>query len=400
MTAALRLIATLAAKDWHLFWADRRAALLGFAVPIVLASAFGVIFHKGPTVGTAPRLPLVVVVEDPGPFTKAVVEQLVKGPRVEAEIVGRAEAEARVADRRPGVAVVFPAGFEQLAAWKPGVTKAKPRVEVLHHPLAASEGQWAEGVVSEAVMKRLAREKLAPLTAFTKAEVTDEALALPFVVETAAVTGSADEHFNAYTHSFCGMTLQYLLFWGMESGLVLLRERRQSLWLRMRSAPVPLWAVLVAKAASTAAIAVLQVLTTFAFGYAAFGVTIDGSVLGFLLLAFGAGLLAAATGLLVAAVGGTEARARSVCILAILGVSMLGGLWLPSFVLPGWARDLALALPTTWAMRGLDGVTWQGRGLAEVLPNVSVVLGFTAVFLAVAVARFVTSEARRRRGWA
>ena len=163
---------------------------------------------------------------------------------------------------------------------------------------------------------------------------------------------------------------------------------------------VPLWAVLVAKATSTAAIAVLQVLTTFAFGYAVFGVTIDGSVVGFLLLAFGAGLLAAATGLLVAAVGGTEARARSVCILAILGVSMLGGLWLPSFVLPGWARDLALALPTTWAMRGLDGVTWQGRGLVEVLPNVGVVLGFTAAFLMVAVARFVTSEARRRRGWA
>ena len=400
MINAVRLILTLAAKDWHLFWADRRAALLGFAVPIVLASGFGMIFHQGPTVGAAPKLPLVIVVQDPGPFTKAVVDQLLKSPRVEAEVVTLEEAQKRVGDRRPGVAVVFPLGFEKLAAWTPGVAKARPRVEVLHHPLAASEGQWAEGVVSEAVMKRLAREKMAPLAAFTKAEFTDEALTIPFVVETTTVAGSAQEHFNAYTHSFCGMTLQYLLFWGMESGLALLRERRQSLWLRMRSAPVPLWAVLVAKATSTAAIAVLQVLTTFAFGYAVFGVTIDGSVVGFLLLAFGAGLLAAATGLLVAAVGGTEARARSVCILAILGVSMLGGLWLPSFVLPGWARDLALALPTTWAMRGLDGVTWQGRGQVEVLPNVGVVLGFTAAFLTIAVGRFVTSEARRRRGWA
>ena len=77
-----------------------------------------------------------------------------------------------------------------------------------------------------------------------------------------------------------------------------------------------------------------------------------------------------------------------------------GGLWLPSFVLPGWARDVSLSLPTTWAMRGLDGVTWQGRDLFGSLPSVSVVAGFTAVFLAVAVAKLVSSEARRRRGMA
>ena len=35
---------TLAAKDWRLFWADRRAAVLCFVVPVVLASAFGLIF--------------------------------------------------------------------------------------------------------------------------------------------------------------------------------------------------------------------------------------------------------------------------------------------------------------------------------------------------------------------
>jgi len=35
-----------------------------------------------------------------------------------------------------------------------------------------------------------------------------------------------------------------------------------------------------------------------------------------------------------------------------------------------------------------------------VLPNVALVAAFTALFLAVAVARLVTSEARRRRGLA
>ncbi len=408
MPPKLVLILALAAKDWRLFLADRRAAVLGFAVPIVLASAFGIVFHRGAGQAGAPRLPLLIVVEDDGPFTRQVVENLLASPRVEAEVVSAADAEARVADRRPGVAVVFPKGFEELAAWQPvgrAVPDAgggpgghsptyKPVVRILHNPLAESEGQWAGGVVSEVVMRRLARDRLAPWVG------GDGGVSLPFAVEAEPVTGAGHAAFNAYTHSFCGMTLQYLLFWGMESGLLLLRERQRSLWHRLRAAPVPLWAVLLGKAASTASIALLQVLATFAFGWAVFGVSVGGSWVGFALLAVGVSGLSAATGLLVAAVGGTEARARSVCILVILGVSMLGGLWLPSFVLPGWARDVALSLPTTWAMRGLDRVTWQGRGLGAVLPNVAMVAAFTAVFLAVAVARLVTSEARRRRGLA
>ncbi|OWK45696.1 ABC transporter permease [Fimbriiglobus ruber] len=399
MPSKVSLILALAAKDWRLFLADRRAAVLCFAVPIVLASAFGLVFHRAPGKSGAPRLSLLVVDEDGGPFTRRVVDDLLASARVEAEVVTAAVADERVADRRPGVAVVFPKGFDALTGWTPGAAGERPSVRILHDPLSESESQWAEGVVSEVVMRRLARDRLAPV-ARALGGTADDAAAVPFAVETVAVTGSRVDGFNSYTHSFSGMTLQYLLFWGMESGLLLLRERQRSLWHRLRAAPVPLWAILLGKATSTASIAFLQVVVTFAFGYAVFGVTIGGSWIGFILLAVGVSLLSAATGLLVAAVGGTEARARSVSILVILGVSMLGGLWLPSFVLPGWARDLALSLPTTWAMRGLDGVTWQGRDLLSALPSVAVVLAFAAVFLAVAVARLVTSEARRRRGMA
>lgn len=390
----LPLILALAAKDLRLFLADRRAALLCFAVPIVLASGFGLVFNKAPGSSGAPKLQLLIVTEDEGPFTRQVVADLLASPRLEAELVRRDEAEKRVADRRPGIAVVLPNGFEQLAVWTPGNSNgSRPKVSILHNPLAESEGQWAEGVVSEVLMRRIARDRLAPWVG-----TGDSAMSLPFAVDATPLTGSSHAQFNSYTHSFCGMTLQYLLFWGMESGLLLLRERQRSLWLRMRAAPVPLWTVLGGKAVSTSTIALLQVLATFAFGYLVFDVRVTGSFVGFALLAIGVSFLAAATGLLVAAIGGTEARARSVCILVILGVSMLGGLWLPSFVLPGWARDIALSLPTTWAMRGLDGVTWQGRGLLEALPSVGMIAAFTAFFLGVAVARLVSSETRRRRG--
>ena len=387
----LPLVFALAGKDWWLFWADRRAAALGFLVPILLASAFGLIFGRPTADRLATRLPVVVVVEDPGPFTRQVADDLLASERLEATEVSRDEAITRVGNRRPGVAIILPTGFERLKAWKPGAGDDRPVIEVLHHPMTQPERQWAEGVVTEVVMRRLAREAfgglLGPGDGFTP----------PFRTEAATTSGGAQAHFNAYTHSFSGMTLQYLLFWGMESGLLFLRERQRGTWARVRAAPVSLAAILLGKALATAGIALLMVLSTFGFGWVVFGVTVAGSVAGFVALAVAASVLAAATGLLVAAIGGTEARARSVSILVILGISMVGGLWLPSFLLPAWAQDLALALPTTWAMRGLDRVTWQERGFLDAVPAILVVGGFAVAFLVIAVARLVASE-RCHRG--
>jgi ABC-2 type transport system permease protein len=388
-----RLIAVLAAKDWRLFWADRRAAILCFVVPIVLASVFGMIFHRpGATHSASTKLPVLVVIEDDGPFTDLVAVDLIASSRLDARFATRSEAEAAVADNRPAVAIVLPAGFEMLKDWRPGRPGPRPELSILHHPTAGSERQLAEGALTEVVMKRLAREQWGELA-------TDGAALQPFrVAATSTAPAPGGTHFNSYSHAFCGMTLQYLLFWGMESGLVFLRERRRGVWSRMRAAPVPQGCVLMAKALSTALIALLQVLATFTFGYLVFGVAVTGSIVGFVLLVAAACGLAAATGLLVAAVGGTEARARSVSILVILGISMVGGLWVPTFLMPGWVRDLALSLPTSWAMRGLGGVTWQGQGLFAVLPSVAMVAAFTAAFLALAAWRLRAGERDVRRG--
>jgi ABC-2 type transport system permease protein len=127
-------------------------------------------------------------------------------------------------------------------------------------------------------------------------------------------------------------------------------------------------------------------------------VTIDGSVIGFVLLAVAACGLASATGLLVAALSGTEARARSISIVVILGISMLGGLWVPGFLLPAWVQEVSLALPTTWAMRGLESVTWQRGGFFDALPSFAAVAGFTVALLAIAALKLRITERAARQG--
>ena len=149
---------------------------------------------------------------------------------------------------------------------------------------------------------------------------------------------------------------------------------------------------------STASIAWLQIAVTLGFGHLVFGVDVAGSSVGFVLIVLILGMMVAAMGLLVAALGRTEARARSICILSILLLSLLGGLWMPAFALPEWVRNLADILPTAWAMRGLDRVTWQAADLRSVSPSLGMLAGFTVAFFGLALFQFILSEARRRRG--
>jgi ABC-2 type transport system permease protein len=385
-----RLAWAVARKDLLLFLADRRGVLLCFGVPILLASAFGAVFHR-PDGGPAARPAVWVVCHDTGPFARRVRDALCGSDKVEASACDLAAARRRLAAESSGVVVVLPAGFggvrkdttphPQLLS-PGGHNGALPCVQILHAPGAQLEGRWVEGVLTEVVFRETARAWLGPRARLER----------PFTVRRSSVAGAGALAGSAYSHSFCGMTLQYLLFWGVDSGVLLLRERRAGLWRRLRAAPLGAADLLAGRALATAVVALAQVLVVFAFGFVVFGVRVTGSPAGFVLMAVAAAGLSASTGLLVAALGGNETRARSVAILVILTLSLLGGLWLPAFLLPPWARTLALALPTTWADRGLEGAVWQGAPFGRVWPCALALAGFSALFLLVAWGRLARAE--------
>jgi len=386
---ALTLIWELARKDLRLFFADRRGALLCFAVPILLGSLFGRVFQR-PASGPIARLGLNLVVEDDSPVTQRIVAAMEASERLRITRIDRVTAIKTLAREKGAVVLILPLGFGRLAHLQHSQEQPVSPIEMLYHPASALESYLAEGFFTEIAFREAAREVLAPLLPLRQKEIWQR----PFAVKRTALSGPIPETINSYSHSFCGMSLQYLLFWGVDSGLLLLRERRQGIWRRLRTAPVSLAVLLGGKVLATALVALLQIAVTFTFGFFVFGVSVNGSLVGFGCMALTAALLSAATGLLVAGLGGNEARARSIAILVILTLSMLGGLWLPSFLLPGWVQQLALALPTTWAVRGLEGVAWQGMRLGPALTCAGILLGFCVTFLIVAWYCFAGSEVR------
>jgi ABC-2 type transport system permease protein len=95
-----------------------------------------------------------------------------------------------------------------------------------------------------------------------------------------------------------------------------------------------------------------------------------------------------AFGLMLAAVGRSAAATRGIAVLVTLLLVMIGGAWVPSFVFPKWLQQASLAVPTRWAVDGLDAVTWRGQGLAAALAPIAVLCATAIICLGLAIWRF------------
>lgn len=184
------------------------------------------------------------------------------------------------------------------------------------------------------------------------------------------------------------MALQGLLFYAIDAGLSILRERRKGLWKRLRAAPLSRGLLLGAKIGSTTLIALLILAIVFGVGAAVFHVCVQGSWVGFAAVCVSTALMAACFGLLIAALGRPELQSRGFAVPAVLAMAILGGAWIPSFLLPDWVQTVSLAMPSRWAVDGFDAMTWRGLDLMTGLRDALVLLAFSAVFGAVALFRF------------
>jgi ABC-2 type transport system permease protein len=228
----------------------------------------------------------------------------------------------------------------------------------------------------------------------TSAPEEDRGLTLPYATreETIAPGGSEGEQASLAAHAFAGMVVQFVLFSAVEWGVVLLQERQRGLWKRLRSAPVSRSTLMLSKILGCAIVSLAIILSVFAAGAVLFGYRIAGDPIAFAATAVVFALMASAFGLTVASLGRTPQGARSVALLGVLVMVMLGGCWIPSFLFPDWLQALTPAIPTRWAIDGFDGVFCRGFSLAETLPAILALSGFGAAFAAFSLLAFRWSE--------
>lgn len=419
----------LVRKDIQIYLHDRKAVAMSVVAPIVIASFFGYIFSSQ-VAGSAPsRIAVLLVDEDQSRVSHSIGERLNKEKGLATRPVPLAEARETVRKGKAAVALHIRKGFGEQAAQALFRRENLPEIGVYYDPTHQAEAGMVKGVLTGSVMQAVSEESFSGPQSVsnldrslkeveTSKEIPSEArtslatmlkglrqwnafnarggpgaapapsLGVPFTMRDEAMTSGPGRNYNAYAHSFVGMAVQFLLFFGIDVGVSLLYLRQRGLWQRLRAAPLSRATLLASRAVSAALISFVILLVVFGFARAVFQVRIEGSVVGFLLLCAAFSLLTATFGLLIAALGNTPEAARGLAILVTLLMVMLGGAWVPTFVFPQSMQDLTRYAPTRWAVDGLDGVIWRGFDLTAALSPALWLLACALLFGALAMWRF------------
>jgi ABC-2 type transport system permease protein len=417
----------LVRRDLRLFFLDKRAVTMSFVAPILIASFFGYIFGGVSSSGPPSKISVGVVNQDAGEASLKVVAALGADPALAVKNRTLEEARELVRGGKMTVAAVIPAGFAEAAA-RALFRGNKPEIQLLYDPSHAMEMQVVRGALMQHVMEVVSKEAMSgpgsqrlmgdALREMDQAQgmaPADKAalrhmlegmgewrqrqnaspqaqassgFAVPFTMSQEAVTARQGVKYNSMAHSFAGMCVQFILFMGIDAGLVVLYQRRSGLWKRLQAAPLSRYVIIGSRATSAGIVALLIMLAVFGFARVVFGVKIEGSMAGFLGVCVAFAMMTATFGLLIAVLGKTPEATRGIAIMVTLVLVMLGGSWVPAFLFPAWLQKATFAVPTRWAVDGLDAMIWRGSGFGEALAPIAALLAFAALFGAIAVWRF------------
>ncbi len=372
-------------KDLRLFFGDRKAMLITFLVPIGIASFFGSVFGGTPGVSKSTRIPVLVVDNDGSPLVAKVVAGL-RDSTAEPELVSEAEADKAVKEGKSSVAVVFPKGFSE-AAPKAMLGGASPTLSLRYDPSQSLQMQVVQGVIVQATTRATAQ------AAFGDSPTAGRP---PFKLEATPQTaakkeGDDNEDYSQLAHSFAGMAMQGVLFYGINAAMAMLGDRRKGIWKRLRASPVSLTELLLGKALAIALVGAFVLAGVLAFGMLVFHMRVAGSLLGLGVVLAASALMVAGFGLLVASLGRTEEQSRGLSILAVLTMVMLGGAWFPTFLMPAWVQRVSYLVPVRWALDGFDAMLWRpNASLSAALTPAVGLLAFALVFGLIAAFRFKT----------
>ena len=209
---------------------------------------------------------------------------------------------------------------------------------------------------------------------------------IPFAGGTAGEASGAE-------HAVPGVTVMFAFFLVGNVGFGVFREHGWNTWERLRASRATPAEVMAGKVVVPLLTLALQLAVLIGLGGVLFGLDVRGSLLAMAAVAAAFALCLVCMGLFLLAVARSIMQLNAVSNLGTMIFAGLGGAIAPIAVLPGWARAIAPATPSYWAMRGFRDVI-DGGGISEVALPVFVLLAFAAGFAALAATRFRFDEVK------
>jgi ABC-2 type transport system permease protein len=203
-----------------------------------------------------------------------------------------------------------------------------------------------------------------------------------------ALRAEGFQNANGSEFAVPAMAIGFAAFGVGYAGFTFFRDHGWGTWDRLRATPASSADIMIGKVVPTVGVTFVQLALLFVLGGPLFGLEVRGSWLALFLLMATVALALSAFGMLVTAVTRTMNQLNAVGSVGGMAMAMLGGAWVPVAMMPAWAKAVAPALPTYWAMEGFREVILLGRGLTAVIVPILVMVGFGLLYTVIAAAKF------------
>ncbi|MEF3307113.1 ABC transporter permease [Paenibacillus sp. GYB003] len=361
-------------KELKLIRKDKRSFLFLLLMPVLFIVMFGSVF--GGT-GDSGGITLRVVDQDGTEASRSFLERA--GQIIDVKAADASELDEQIGKIGQGqfsALLVIPSGFE--AAMKQGVPAD---VKLYRDPAAAASLAPIEAILN-GISNGYREQKLAGALASmgqSQAEA-ERTLASPIRIENVS---TASDRFNYVDQVVPGMTVMFVFFIMITMSRRFFEEKKTGLLSRIRSTSIKPLHYLIGMWIPFALTVVAQCAVLFAFGHLVYDLNLgDLSALALIVAALsvaGTGL-----GLGLSFVMPGEGAAMVVTQLISMGGAMLGGLWVPSYMLPQFVQTIGHFTPQYWAQHSLVNVIAHNAHIADVAGGVVVLLTFGLAGLALA----------------
>ncbi|MEP6645717.1 MAG: ABC transporter permease [Saprospiraceae bacterium] len=366
----------LAIKDIRLFFADKRAMILAFLVPIALITLFAFAFGGAGQSKDAPRpTTLVIADEDNTSSSKNVIAELDSLIEFSVSQMSTIDAEHLVMKGNEPAVLVFHKGFGD--ALNSG---GDPPVEFKYDEAKEAEVGILKGAlignlmrimgaksISKNVLKQfdanypemdsLARKKIHAQISdnFNSDKVISQSDS--FLTSTPLV--AEKENSPGLIHAVAGTAIMMLLFSVVGMGASLLDEKQEGTLKKLLYSPLPPNQILYGKMIYANIISICQLSVMFIYARLVFGLDIISHLPALVLMILATAFACSSFGVLIASLAKSRQQVQGMSTLIVLVMSCIGGSMIPTFVMPAFMQKLSVFSVNYWGIQGFYDIFWR-----------------------------------------
>jgi len=408
---------SIAWKDMQILFKDRGAVVQIFLLPLLFIVVFsGALAAIGSGGEKDTRILLPVVDLDGGEAAQTLLDGLDAAGGVRVERYEQAQAQALLDENKLARVLTIPADFTT------GIAEGRTTtLRFVNHPDADAEETEAVRLVIEGVARDMSLESqiLASLQqmgdmqanapeefqVFTAERTMAQARSqfersrtqpLVAVVQTVPgqPEGEREEMPDAVQLAVPGFTVLFVFLTAQATARSIYDEKKVGSFRRLLAAPMSKASLLAGKMIPNFITGLIQTAVIFAFGIIGMRLlgltpmTLGDAPLAVVIVAVVVALCSSAFGILIAAIAHTENQIGGLSSVFLWVMGILGGCFVPLFILENFLGPLPKIVPHYWANRAFNDLLVRGLGLADVATEMAALLAFTALFFVIGLWRF------------